>query len=319
MYVLARHQGAASLWRGRMLNAAYTAATLSSVASAFAKLHDITGSHSFTYHAHAAAIKAPDDATPTPKSSKSRTRLRTSDASESSGLTHTPGSLTADLSHYKELFSKLRFSYLETVTKEKYLREIIEDPPVVHENSENEALERELAEYKMELGGVKQEMADLIEQIEVVAAKLGPESEAVAKKLAELETIPDDLKELEASIQGELEKLGKLPSQGQHDETLHLPLDETLALVRELESELSSIDRDLAHLNDSEIPRKQRLTEQLDNELKPLEMDKAGLIGLATQAKHQREKEREMGRADRENMGRWYNAANEAMTQLLGP
>ena len=171
----------------------------------------------------------------------------------------------------------------------------------------------------MKLGEVKLEMASLIEQMELVAANLGLALEYKNKKLAELEKLPQELMELDEAIQSELAKSGKLPHQEPYDETLHLPLDETLALVRALESELSGIDRDMASLNNVELPRKLRMTEQLDKELKPLEEDKAGLVGLATQAKNQREKEREMGRADRENMGRWYKAANEAMTQLVSP
>jgi len=50
---------------------------------------------------------------------------RTSDVSNSSLDTPTPASLEADLAHYKELFAKLRFSYVEQVTKEKFIRAIV--------------------------------------------------------------------------------------------------------------------------------------------------------------------------------------------------
>lgn len=296
-----------------------TSQTLDTARSALSSVQTLASNHKFTYHEHALAIQTPDEPAQTPKTSKSRSRLRTSDASEVEALQHTPGSLTADVSYYKELFSKLRFSYLESVTKEKYLREIIDDPPVVYENHENEELENDLAGYKKELGEVKLEMASLIEQIETVAAKLGPESETVNKKLTELEKIPSELQELDTAITSELEKAGKFPNHEPYDESLHLPLDETMAIIRGLELELSTIDRDLTSLKNSEIPRKQRLTEQLDKDLKPLEMEQADLVGQATQAREMREKEREMGRADRENMGRWFKATNEALQQLVGP
>ncbi|OLL22663.1 Kinetochore protein Sos7 [Neolecta irregularis DAH-3] len=40
-----------------------------------------------------------------------------------------PLGVEADLNHFKELFSKLKFSYLEQETKEKYLKALLEDPP----------------------------------------------------------------------------------------------------------------------------------------------------------------------------------------------
>ncbi len=44
----------------------------------------------------------------------------------------------------QELFSKLRFSYLEQVTKEKFIRAIVGDPPLVVEHQENVELEASL-------------------------------------------------------------------------------------------------------------------------------------------------------------------------------
>ena len=41
----------------------------------------------------------------------------------------TPAILSADLVHYRELFSKLHFSYVEQVTKERFLRAITADQP----------------------------------------------------------------------------------------------------------------------------------------------------------------------------------------------
>ncbi|KAI5803415.1 hypothetical protein DFH27DRAFT_48264 [Peziza echinospora] len=293
-----------------------SSSALEAVSTALSRTRVLAEQHTLTLHNHATAIQVTEEPAPTPNSKqKSSARSRSSDAA----TTHTPGSVTAGLSYYKELFSKLRFSYLETITKEKYLRSILEDPPAVTESHENEALELELSEYKQDLAEMKSDMVLLVTQIELLSEKLGVISPDAASKLAELEGLPDELAELDNAIQTELSNLGKSPSQEPHDETLHLPLNETLALVHRLESELSSIDRDLTSLTNIEVPRKQRLTEQLDKELKPLEMDKAGLVGLATQAKHMREREREMGRADRENMGRWYKAANEAMSQLVGP
>ncbi|KAI5293637.1 hypothetical protein KEM52_005362 [Ascosphaera acerosa] len=77
----------------------------------------------------------------------------------------TPAVLEEDLVHYKELFSKLRFSYVEQVTKERYLRGIVGDPPVIVGSEENQELEAKLAESKAELKQRKEEIAQQLERV----------------------------------------------------------------------------------------------------------------------------------------------------------
>ncbi|KAL8706067.1 MAG: hypothetical protein Q9225_007986, partial [Loekoesia sp. 1 TL-2023] len=105
-----------------------------------------------------------------PTSSDNNTNPRTSDASTSAlneDATHpTPASLAADLSHYRDLFSKLRFSYLEQVTKEKFLRAIVGDPPLVVDHAENVELEKQLAEVKQVLKMQKEDVTRLVEELE---------------------------------------------------------------------------------------------------------------------------------------------------------
>lgn len=119
---------------------------------------------------------------------------RTSDATINSSDNPTPASLEADLTHYKvgdsrihfvifrrliyfslvqkELFSKLRFSYLEQVTKEKFLRAIVGDPPLVVTHNENVELEAKLAEVKQELKNRKEEVRLMVEDMEKVGREL---------------------------------------------------------------------------------------------------------------------------------------------------
>lgn len=98
--------------------------------------------------------------------SASQTSTRTSDVSNSAFENPSPASLEADLSHYKELFSKLRFSYLEQVTKEKFLRAIVGDPPLVVEHVENIELEAQLAEVKGVLKAQKENVAEVVRVLE---------------------------------------------------------------------------------------------------------------------------------------------------------
>lgn len=124
---------------------------------------------------------------------------RSSEVSTDAFANPSPASLEADLSHYKvrstlsdppcspptfppttvlihylpqELFSKLRFSYLEQVTKEKFLRAIVGDPPLIVEQQENVELEAQLAVVKAELKAQKVEVAGMVEELEAKGREL---------------------------------------------------------------------------------------------------------------------------------------------------
>jgi hypothetical protein len=84
----------------------------------------------------------------------------------SSTSTVPPAALTADLAHYRDHFSKLRFSYLEQVTKERFLRAIVADPPEFADASENAALEGKIAEDKAVLKGKKEEVQGMCGELE---------------------------------------------------------------------------------------------------------------------------------------------------------
>ena len=66
----------------------------------------------------------------------------------------------------QELFSKLRFSYLEQVTKEKFLRAIVGDSPLIVEHQENIELESQLAEVKAVLKEQKDHVAQMVKDLE---------------------------------------------------------------------------------------------------------------------------------------------------------
>lgn len=84
----------------------------------------------------------------------------------------TPQSLLADLSHYRDLFSKLRFSYLEQVTKERFLKAIVADPPELVDAEQNARLEDDLKSAKAALKAKKVAMEDMVESLERMGKEL---------------------------------------------------------------------------------------------------------------------------------------------------
>lgn len=95
------------------------------------------------------------------------TNQRSSNASSTEGREGaTPAILAADLTHYQELFSKLRFSYVEQVTKERFLRAITADQPEFVDASENVELEEKLKGDKAALKERKEEVRELVKELE---------------------------------------------------------------------------------------------------------------------------------------------------------
>lgn len=117
-------------------------------------------------------IELSDSIRPKDAQSAQKRSSGVSDVSADAFENATPASLEADLIHYKELFSKLRFSYVEQVTKEKFLRAITDNPPLFVEQSENTALEAQLGEAKAALKAQKAKVAALIAQLEARGREL---------------------------------------------------------------------------------------------------------------------------------------------------
>ncbi|KAF2757374.1 hypothetical protein EJ05DRAFT_388142 [Pseudovirgaria hyperparasitica] len=247
------------------------------------------------------SLRAPDEA-----------EKRDSGVSETPRDSPTPASLEADLTHYKELFSKLRFSYVEQMTKEKFLQAITDSDPPFIEHQQNVELEAQLAEAKSSLKSQKLEVASFIEELEKQARLLSERYDSIQLRTAELQMLPTEIAALEQSIEALRDSQAPHPTNPE----LSLPLPETQALLSQREAELASINAQLAALEPS-VQRKARDLERLERELQPLETQKQGVISAAKEARRRRE-EGEKGMGDElEEKGRWFRAAEKGLMEML--
>lgn len=239
-------------------------------------------------------------------------RTRSSDASSSS-LTEatTPASLEDDLEHYRELFSKLRFSYVEQVTKEKFIRAIVGEPPLIVTPQENLALEKENLRAKKALKDMKIEMAEMVAELERKGRDLSRKYEIISAQTIQLRELPGKIDELEAKIA----ELSALRTPGQ-DPNLSLPLSRTLELVEERKAEMSQLDRELEQLR-AQLPRKNKELERLEAEVQTLEAKRQTSTTAAKEAK--RRKENALGGVedDLEERARWWRASEAILRQAL--
>ncbi|EEH41908.2 hypothetical protein PAAG_03829 [Paracoccidioides lutzii Pb01] len=243
---------------------------------------------------------------------------RRSDVSTDAFDNPTPASLEADLTHYKELFSKLRFSYIEQVTKEKFLRAIVGDPPLVVGHHENVELEAELAEVKEELRRRKEDVRLMIEEMERMGRALATRYKKIQLQTAQLSDLPASIESLESTISTLRAAASQEPSAYQSDSTLPssqtLSLPATLALLAEREAELAGLDRQITSVNSS-LPRSIREAEAVERELARLEKKKIEAVAQAKEAQRRKHE----GESDGlEEMGRWYRGVEKGLKDLVG-
>lgn len=229
-----------------------------------------------------------------------------------------PSTLTADLTYYRDLFSKLRFSYLEQVTKEKYLRGIVGQPPIVVTAEENVALEEKLAEMKVELQGKKRGVEELVSQMDGLASGLGDQYDVVDGGLRELETLLREVEVLEMEVERLQEDVetreGERMVVRSEDERMNLGLEETETLVEEGRRRDLDLEREIRILEE-ELERKSRECVEAEKELEVLE----GRRNEVTKAVRDARRLKEEGGRDRlEEQGRWYASSEAVMRGLLG-
>ncbi len=243
------------------------------------------------------------------------TSHRTSDASSSAFDNPSPASLEADLSHYKELFSKLRFSYLEQVTKEKFLRAIVGDPPQIVEPAENIELETQLAAIKSVLKAQKTHVADIIQDLEDRGRDLSRRYETISLQTTLLATLPEQIQGLGRTLE-DLRARNRLQGTGRSEEPdLNLPLPATQALVEDRRSELLEVEKQLKMLQQA-LPRQTRVLEREEREVTALEGERERAVVAAGEAVERR---RDGGGADElELRGRWFRAQEMGLRGLLG-
>ena len=226
---------------------------------------------------------------------------------------------SARLLHYRELFAKLRFSYVEQVTKEKFIRAIVGDPPLIVTPQENADLEASNALAKAALKALKTDVVEMISELERRGRALASKYEAIQLDTATLKDLVSGgrIEELESRIT-ELKAQADIKSDGSDESAMNLPLAKTAVLVEERRAAVRDLDRQLEQLERSALRRKKEM-ERLQSEVNALEPKRVNATAAARDAKRRKENLAQGGAEDDlEAKGRWYRASEVALTQMLG-
>ncbi|KIV89205.1 hypothetical protein PV10_08793 [Exophiala mesophila] len=230
----------------------------------------------------------------------------------------TPASLQADLTHYKDLFSKLRFSYLEQVTKEKYLRSIVGDPPLVVTHDENLALETRLAAMKTQVKAHKDQVDALVQEMETTARDLATKYQKVTNGMTVLERLPNEIAHLQRDVDAlvaEVSEKQRLAGRNASaDPRMNMSLEATETALEEQTRRNKEIDDEIEALQ-RQLPAQVRQVDKMDRELADLEKRRNEATRIARDLQRRRI---EGGRDDLEDMGRWYKSSETVLRGLLG-
>lgn len=241
----------------------------------------------------------------------------------------TKSSLDAELQHYKDLFSKLRFSYVEQVTKERFLKAIVADPPQLVDAAENAQLQDVLAQAKAALKAKKEETDTRLADLQRLGSRLAqctiplilststtptntivPAHQLISLQTAQLDALPADIQNLDATIANL--KAAQEPQSS--DPMLNLPLQPTTSLLSEKEAELALLDRRINELQ-SALPDKKRHLAALKADLEPIDARKRTAI---TEAKEAQKKRGQHALAqDLDERAKWLKSVDTGLRLML--
>ncbi|KAI5777392.1 hypothetical protein EDC01DRAFT_597238, partial [Geopyxis carbonaria] len=205
-----------------------------------------------------------------------------------------PADLLSELDHYKELFSKLKFNYLEQVTKEKFIRAIVEEPPEIIEPDQNVELQSELAQTKDRLQMKKREVEFIVDQLHKCSTDIAYMYKQFMNTLEQAEILPSKT----ADVQIEMDSLTRFGS------PMTLPLSDTIDHFEDVGARILILKRQIDTFV-STVPERSAYLRNLNNEISVRAANKEGLQRFASEAVRMRQGARAAGKADRENTGQW--------------
>ncbi|KAK9387987.1 hypothetical protein V1515DRAFT_620904 [Lipomyces mesembrius] len=240
-----------------------------------------------------------------------------------------PAAIEVELKDFKELFSKLKVTYLEQETKETFLRAILDED---EEKATEEASERkdlrvwrvgqlDLDEATQRNVGLKQVLVDKKKALQnasnEIAALVGRVCDKYEVLKADVSEAEEMLHEIE-SMQAEVRELKKGEEEGDKDVHQTLSLKETLSLYGNFKAQESELDDDIHELTEVIIPKKKQELEKLSAELINLSELSRRLEKAAKIAIEARKVEMKQGKIiAKENIGQWYTNVLLILKRLL--
>ena len=199
------------------------------------------------------------------------------------------------------------------MTKEKFLRAIVGDPPLIVEHAENIELESQLAGIKAVLKAQKEHVGEMVKELDAQGRDLSRRYETISLQTTLLSSLPPQIEDLNQTLAG-LRKQNRSADTQEASPALALPLPATLELLDQRQAGLDEVNVQLKALQQA-LPRQTRRLENEERELERLEVERERAVGLAREAVERRQ---EGGGADElERKGRWLRGVESGLREML--
>ncbi|KAJ1969407.1 hypothetical protein IWQ62_000641 [Dispira parvispora] len=210
-----------------------------------------------------------------------------------------------DIVYYKERFSKLKFNYLEQATKERFIHDLMQEPPLVVQQEDNHELEAHNAQHKQQLKKRKHEAGVRREQIEYLVETVANDYEHLKQELGQASGLVQTVTTLE-------QELRELENQGE-DHEQKLTIQESQTKLQDQLQKLAVTNADIERAA-ADLAQQDKEMAELEEEVRRLEKTKMTQDTLATEA---------VRLAKNKNpriqyLCQWYNEAIELVGELLG-
>lgn len=219
-----------------------------------------------------------------------------------------PVAVESDLKYFKELFSKLKFSYIEQETKEQYLRAILDDPILVVEHKDNLELEKKNAELKSLLKNKKESVEAICQDLEQTISKICNEYEVMIQQAFEADHMLKEIEKMEAEIE-------KLKDNEQSTEQ-KLPLKDSLSFLSSQTEKSIKLKKDIKQYQ-TIYKNKEKQLEEMTDEIKKCENERQSYKTFAEEALHTRNAFSTDGRYKQEQACLWYQSLLDLQISLL--
>lgn len=200
------------------------------------------------------------------------------------------------------------------MTKEKFLRAIVGDPPLIVQHAENVELESQLAEIKAVLKAQKENVAQMVAELDARGRDLSRRYETISLQITLLSSLPPQIEELNRTLAGLRRQNQSANMNDDSNPEMAMPLPATLDLVEQRQAELDELNAQLKSLQQA-LPRQSRTLEMEERELRKLEGDRERAVSAAREAV---DRKREGGGADELEMkGRWLRSVESGLRGML--
>lgn len=235
-----------------------------------------------------------------------------------------PQLIDRDIEFQRENFHNLKLAYLEQETKEKFVRAVVSDPPLVIEQADISAIEADNAAKKKELQRHKKECSDLQKQLEDLSREVCEEYEALVgdrtdeslKMIEEMRAMQREIDELE--MKHTRLRIPDEEENGDGDEELLLPLESIKELVDMYNMKIEEArSNTLEHLTkeleqkESEFTTAKEMMQGLDDTHERVKKSAQETVKI-------REHELKRGLEEQEATAKWYKNMLFIFNRALG-